>query len=325
MPIVYYEARDFPSEYGTLANSAPLLDATWPDVVHAAVTVGRRGWRDVFQHGAPSAFEMVYRAFMVYANLAGAASGGIYKTAANDGLDPSEKSAISYFLGLTFAKLVAGRLLNVHWVMHLDVYAHYLQPVLVGEGGARRPDLVGRDAAGRWHVFEAKGRTNAMTNSVLKSAKDQARALETIGGVAPHLRVASITHFRGSGLEVCLADPPPEVDGESLHLNVSDTQFSGDYYKPFVALVDQNEAEVVTVAGRTVRVVDVACADIRIGLDEETWTLAREGEPVRALSREAAHVEASQQWTLGEDGVFVELGRGTWAPGLMELEPRKRK
>ena len=323
MPMVYYEARDFPAEYERLANTAPFLDATWPDIVHAAVTVGRRSWRDVVRYGTRSVFEMIYRAFMVYANLAGAVSGGICKTAANDGLDPSEKSAVSYFLGLTFAKLVAERLLDVHWVMHLDVYAHNLQPISVGEGGARRPDLVGRDAAGRWHVFEAKGRTNAMTNSVLKSAKDQSRALGMIGGVAPHLCVASITHFRRSGLEVCLADPP-EIDGESLDLNVSETQFLGDYYKPFVTLVDENETKVVRVDGRTVRVVDVACADIRIGLDEETLALARDGGAVRALSREAAHVEASQQWTLGRDGVFVELGRGTWAPALMELEPPKR-
>ena len=323
MPYVRCEVRDFPPEYRELAHSTIFLDATWSDIVHAAVTVGRRGWSDVFRHGAYSAFEMVYRAFMVHANLAGAGSGGIYKTPAHDELDPSEKSAISYFLGLTFAKLVARRLLGVHWAMHLDVYTQYLQPVVARGGGSRRPDLVGKDTARRWLVFEAKGRTNAMTNDVLENAKEQARGLKTIRDVAPHLCVASITHFRGSGLEVCLADP--EVDGESLDLDVSERQFMGDYYKPFVALVDQNETRVMEVGGRTIRVVDVSCADMRIGLDEETLAQARDGNPVRALRLEPRQAEAARQWTLGEDGIFVELGWDTWAPELMELEPRKRK
>ena len=264
---------------------------------------------------------MAYRAFMVYANLAGAMSGGIYKTSANEGLDPSEKSAISYFLGLAFAKLVAGRLLDVHWVMHLDVYTQYLQAVAAAGAGARRPDMVGRDAAARWHVFEAKGRTNAATAEILESAKEQARALGTIRGVAPHLCVASVTHFRRGSLEVRLADP--DVDGKSIDLDVSEVQFVKDYYEPFVTLLDQNPTEVRKVDGRRIRLVEITCADIKIGLDEETLTQIMDGRAVKALTWEPE--SEAPEWTLGKDGVFVELGRATWAPQLMELEPPKRK
>lgn len=321
MPFVRYEATDFPPEYQVLRESPPLFEATWPEIVHAAVTVGRRGWRDVAKHGSHSVFEMVYRAFMVYANLAGAMGGGLYKTAANEGLDPSEKSAISYFLGLTFTKLVVGRLLDVHWVMHLDVYAQYLQAVAAAGAGARRPDMVGRDATGRWHVFEAKGRTNAATVEVLESAKEQARALGTIRGVAPHLCVASVTHFRRGGLEVCLADP--EVDGESIDLDISEIQFARDYYEPFVTLLDQNPTEARKVDGRSIRLVEITCADIKIGLDEETLAQIEAGRAAKALTWERE--SEAPEWTLGKDGVFVELGPATWAPQLMGLEPPKRK
>ena len=237
MPIVYYEATGFPSEYGTLTASAPLLDASWPEIVHAAITVGRSGWRDVFQHGEHSVFEMVYRAFIVYANLAGGVSSGLYKTAANTGLDASEKSAISYFLGLAFTKLMAERLLDVHWVMHLDVYAERLGVILAREHGLRRPDLLGRDGTGRWYVFEAKGRTNSITSRDLANAKDQADVSMTIGGAVPHLCVASITHFRRRGLEVYWADP--EAGRKSFDINVSEIDFFKDYYGRFVALVKQ--------------------------------------------------------------------------------------
>jgi hypothetical protein len=74
-----------------------------------------------------------------------------------DGLDPSEKSAVSYFVGLTVAKLLAHRLLDVPWLMHLDVYRRDLQPVLHGGG---KPDLVGQNGAGQWVAIESKGRTH---------------------------------------------------------------------------------------------------------------------------------------------------------------------
>ena len=91
---------------------------TWPEVVHAAITVGRANWRDVFRHGLYSKYEMLYRASMIYANLR-AYRGRIAATSAFLALDPSEKSAVTYFLGLTFAKLIATRLLAIEWLLHL--------------------------------------------------------------------------------------------------------------------------------------------------------------------------------------------------------------
>ena len=65
MPIVRYQATGFPSEYPALAGGTPFLDATWPQIVHAALTVGRRGWLDLFRYGQHSVFEMVYRASLL--------------------------------------------------------------------------------------------------------------------------------------------------------------------------------------------------------------------------------------------------------------------
>ena len=59
MPIVWYDARDFPVEYRALPDGPVFFRASWSDIVHAAVTVGRGGWRDVLGHGRYSTFEMV--------------------------------------------------------------------------------------------------------------------------------------------------------------------------------------------------------------------------------------------------------------------------
>ena len=100
MPIVNYRAHAFDNRLRV--NGTQQIHVSWSQIVHAAITVGRRGLRDVWRHGQHSWFEMNYRAFMLCANLQTSHSDHIIKTSAYKSLDPSEKSAISYFLGLTF-------------------------------------------------------------------------------------------------------------------------------------------------------------------------------------------------------------------------------
>lgn len=52
---------------------------------------------------------------------------------------------MNYFLGMTFCKLFAAKLLNTPWLLHLDVFRPTLNPVLSGRS---RPDLVGLERGG---------------------------------------------------------------------------------------------------------------------------------------------------------------------------------
>lgn len=325
MPTIPYVTREFAPGLGVQVDGRDDLTVTWLDILHAAITVGRRGWSDVWQHGAHSIFEMSYRALIVFANLRESTVGNIQKTVAYRWLDRSEKSAISYFLGLTFAKLMATHLLHVHWAMHLDVYAEYLQATVITSGRRRRPDLIGRDVSGRWCVLEAKGRTNRATAKTIQDAKEQTRFVRAIRGVEPHLRVASITHFVDETLHVHFEDPNG-ADEESFDLDISETQFMRDYYRPFFDLVDQRRAELVVINGQRVRVVEVPGADLRIGLSEEIRDMVREEPrrnelPVRETVRT---VDESGGILHGSDGILVELGK-TWSPDMMLLEPWDRR
>ena len=200
MPILKYEAHAFNNRLGI--NGSHQLRVTWKEIVHAAITVGRSCWRGVLKHGQYSLFEMNYRCCLIYANLKASHTDHITKTSAYMELDPSEKSAISYFLGLTFTKLMAARLFRIPWLMHIDVYKNKLSILTRGS----RPDLVGQDGPGKWSVFEAKGRTNSKTSNVVASAKAQTRGLRTICNSYPVLRVASIVHFPRQSLQVYM-DP----------------------------------------------------------------------------------------------------------------------
>jgi len=336
MMTVKYEARGFGPEYPI--NGHESMATTWPELVHAAITVGRRCWRDVFQHGRYSAFEVHYRAAMLLANLQ-QSQGQLRKSDAYRHLDPSEKAAVSYFIGLTLAKLMARKLLGVHWLMHLDVYHDYLRP---GQLESGRPDLVGLDARREWHVIESKGRSNGLDGRVVDRAKAQTRKLGTVRGKKPILRVASVAHFSRECLSLRLQDPVGQ-DEDAADWTFTEEEFLRDYYDPFVALIDQHgrwgtgesktNAQRETVYDTEYLVSDLPDVDLAIGLDRRMYELHRSANDVRDAIRPAVDLAFtiasevlervdvplttdghSNSVFVGPDGILVRAGR-TWVDG----------
>lgn len=165
-----------------------------------------------------SAFEIIYRGSMLLVNLEVSSTGKRVQSSAYGNLDPSEKSAVSYFVGLTSAKLLDQKIFNVGWLMHLDIYRRSLIPLLIR--GGTRPDLVGLDrSSGRWLTWEAKGRIHHADVDVKQKAKNQANQLASINGVPIYLGIGLISYFNaGDKLAVYLKDPPVEK-GWSLELD----------------------------------------------------------------------------------------------------------
>ena len=105
MPVITYNASNFPAAYHPQLAGRRLLSFTMADLVWAAISVGRAELLHLLRYGPFSIFEIVYRAAMLFANLQETTANTFRRSSAYDGLDPSEKSAISYFLGMTLAKL----------------------------------------------------------------------------------------------------------------------------------------------------------------------------------------------------------------------------
>ncbi len=91
---------NFPPQSGVANGSANMI-LSWDELVWAAISVGRGSLGHIQQHGVFSMFEIAYRSAILYANLVESDGGGIVRSSAYEGLDPSEKSAISYLLGMT--------------------------------------------------------------------------------------------------------------------------------------------------------------------------------------------------------------------------------
>lgn len=119
--------------------------------------------------------------------------GHLGRTGAFAALDPTEKGMVSYFVGMTLCKLFASRLLHTPWLLHLDVFRPWLNPVLLGRS---RPDLVGENNAGIWHAFESKGRSSQPSWDDKHRAKLQAQRLVSVNGSPCSLHIASFAFFR---------------------------------------------------------------------------------------------------------------------------------
>lgn len=258
-----------------------ILGYDWADMAWAAITVGRRSFRDVFAFQAHSLMEIIWRYSIIRANLAIKPhwKGGdrFVASEAFKALDGSEKAAVSYFYGPVLSKLAAEHQLQVPWLLHLDVYAkinaYSSQPPIVATMvSSSRPDLVGLARNGNWLVCEAKGRSGSITNENRIKAKEQTRQISTINGAAPQWRYASFARFTGSEMALAHEWIDPSGAAESaIPLTLPIEDFMRSYYAPIVEILSSNRDRSVQHknSGRTFIVRHVPDLGLTIGIDRE--------------------------------------------------------
>lgn len=313
MPAVPVEIRNFPVG-SPVRNGFATLNLTWPKLVWAAISVGKGSLAHIHQHGQYSTFEILYRAAIIYANLTEGHNTQIDRSEAYDGLDPSEKGAISYFLGLALTKAFVDEFLGVPWLMHVDVYRRQLGVNLAAVGG--RPDLFGEDLSGRWVVAESKGRTNDHDDGALVRAKQQASQVIDIGGVPPYLSIGVVSSFSGGRLSLVVDDPPVD-EKSSQRWGISKELFRSKYYEPFNSVLNAFEAHDEVIDGQEVRAVTFEDSDLTVGLSLHMLDRGND------LPLRRARSDPSRSAFLGVDGVFIRLG-SSWSDEMMRLEPQSR-
>lgn len=209
---------------------------SWNDLLWAAMTVGRPNRQYVFRHGAASWYEVLFRLSLVRMSLEQSSPSArrLRRTQAARTLDPSEKGAVNYFLGLAVAKMFADKCLGVPWFLHLDVFRPRLNVQLAGRS---RPDLIGQTPAGDWVALECKGRLSPPSADARDRAKEQAERVTTVNGNAPVVNAGCVTYFRKDVMQFFWRDPEPDP----AHVrNPISVQVSPDswrsYYAPVLAL-----------------------------------------------------------------------------------------
>lgn len=308
---ITYNSQNFPRYLGTALRGSNQITFSPQELFWAAITVGRANVTDVIINGIYSEYEILYRASIIAANVAQSGN-NLIKSSAYQSLDPSEKSAISYFLGLTFCKLLSHRLLDVPWLLHIDVYRSHFEAT--GQafrfGSSRlRPDMIGSDTRRRWVVIESKGRTNSYPLDLLVHAKNQTRNLRQIGGDYPSLRIAAVTHFSNNLLTVDWEDPEG-VNKDNFDLETSFADFLFYYYKLVVNILSNNRTTEVN--GYTVYTFQNI--NLTIGLDTAIFNFYK-NKSLESIQRQQIIPSVrfqefpEQDFYAGSDGIIVGLGQ----------------
>ena len=317
--LVAISGEQFPA---TSAHLNTAWDQNWrlSEIALAAFLSGRHP-RDRFEFGLFSVVDMLQKLLLVWTHLRVDGDrfvrSGLYRSA-----DRSEKVGVSYSIGQALAHLFLTTVLDVPFTLHVDRYAAEYELTWIRHGGLS-PDLIG--LGNGWVVAEAKGRTRGQSTQTLDHAAEQKRAIRTIAGERPQLRLASLSHFGDGTLALHVKDP--EADVRIVDLPGSRFELLRAYYDPILRLTRGGGTR--RIFGTTARFVDFPGLDVSIGvamgiassLRSESKTL-RLAERISDAGPDLRH--ADDMMAITSSGLAIILGT-TWDPEVMSREPWERK
>lgn len=320
MPRISYTASKFGRHWGPRLRGRNHLDLTWNELVWAAMTMGKPGVAFLLAHGWHSVSDLVVRSHTIYANLW---ENGrlIEKSTLYDGLDPTEKSGISYFMGMLAAKVMGHRLLDVPWFFHLSMLDSLGGTAILK--GNSEPDLIGLRSNKEWVVAEAKGRTWGHSKSAMKAAKSQTRQLRKINGQYPSLRVAVQASFSPQ-MKWAIEDPD-EFDENARDLQFDVENVLGMYYSAVYSATKQGQERAI--GNRKFIVNELREVGVSIGIDREVVERLEEGTLSQAPRSfvEGAELQLNEkEFVIFSDGLAVALD-DRWSQSRMNLDPWSRR
>jgi hypothetical protein len=214
------------------------------------------------------------------------------RTTAARTLDPTEKGAINYFLGLAVCKLFAAKLLSAPWMLHLDVFRPLLNPVLIGRS---RPDLVGWTTSGEWIALECKGRISKPDGPTMERAKYQATRLVSVSGVSPMLHVGGVMFFAKDVLQFYWRDPEPEREIKNpISVTLADDAWRY-YYQTPLEIIRANPAVFEQMREESA-FLEVGSADVKIGIRPHVLRLLADARWEEARDAAGEHSESDQPY-----------------------------
>lgn len=217
-----------------LNNNTTELEFTNKELLHAMITCGMPVQRLTAAFPEKKRLEFLYKLFLVETALD--AEGDRLKKAKKTAyLDSSEKSVISYYMGMFFTKMISHRLYKSEYLTNLnlietpdgkefiDFFASEWRPEMIGY----KPDTQ------KWSVWEAKGGSNYREQALKKGAA-QLRSIGTLNSSKPDPAAVCMTYYDHGYLCGILREPDGNTEGEQLKF--SEEAFYKAYYRPICEL-----------------------------------------------------------------------------------------
>lgn len=222
------------------------LRFTNAELLHAIITCSMPIQRLTPPFAEKRKMELLYKIFLVETALE-AEGDRLMKSRRTAYLESAEKSAVSYYLGLFFTKLISSRQYGVDYLTHLN---------LIEEQSGRgyieyfakdwRQDMIGYHTANdSWSVWEAKGGSNRR-EPALKKGCQQAADIAVINGKIPEPSVVCMTYYDHGHLCAVVRETGENLkngiekqEASGTHLTLSTEHFYAAYYRTVVELFQE--------------------------------------------------------------------------------------
>ncbi|MFZ2273646.1 hypothetical protein [Corynebacterium variabile] len=209
-------------------SSVENVSVSLVDILSCAATVGMPTIASTPTNTRPLT-ELIWRMGIVSSNIKQTPHGFRWtRSSAYDRLDPSEKTAVSYFLGMTMAAIACKKLFRYQYIIHVDAILQSKNLPLKG----KRPDFIGIDIFGHQSgLIEAKGRSNGFDQGALDKAKVQVGYTPAISSLGVNERIASEAYFdENNHWSAVIADPT----GNDSTINITIEELLVIYYDNIV-------------------------------------------------------------------------------------------
>jgi hypothetical protein len=240
-------------------------------------------------------------------------------------LDPSEKGAISLFLGQVQARCFAESLFEA------DVFTH-VDPLMVAHGLpliGSRPDFVALNGDEVTACVEVKGRSGRISQNDLTYAKQQAVALINIAPFDATYNYVHASYFDPAGNWSAFLRDPPAFEG-ATEVNPSLVRLA--YYHPIMEVIRSfGESGKLSIESDYTST-SIPILDMTLGLPSEIYQLAQNDPqsllatrmpvafPSYRASQTPSESASGPSEYVGDDGVRIELGE-SWSTLQGELQP----
>lgn len=209
------ETEDNSSD-SVLTNKTVELEFSNKELLHAIITCGMPIQRLTAAYPEKRRLEVLYKLFLVETALD--TEGDRLKKARKIAyLDSSEKSVISYYMGMFFTKMISSRLYGTDYLTQLNLIRKPDEKEFIDFFASEwRPEMIGyRPGAQTWSVWEAKGGSNRREQALKKGAQ-QLEAIGTVNGAGPDPGVVCMTYYDHGYLCGILREPEGDTEGEKI-------------------------------------------------------------------------------------------------------------
>lgn len=308
MPVTVIDSQDSSG----LCKNDMMLEFTNLELLHAVLTCTMPAGRLTPPFREKRKGELLQKMAMVE-NALDVKGDQLVKSARTMYLDVSEKGTISHYLGAIFAKIIAGKMFQDDYLVHINQIE---QPGLteIGRYGKKyRYDLIGmQKGSGSYSVWESVGRSE---NSQLafRNACREAEGVARIGNGAPLHKVACMNYYERGFYTAVIREVPQTEEGQAF--DFTREAYLRAYYQPLMELLLSERPELLYQSHGSFCTTEISLPALNnefkghrrmyVGMGRQLLDCLRSGRYEKADEWKNTEIPQGGGWFEGRDGFSV--------------------